>query len=210
MPGRIRVQVLAADPVSEAGVASQLRFRSELDVVPANGTDQQPAVVIVVADEVDEERLRTVRAVRRSGRSRVVLVASELDGRSVLAAVESGASGIVRRREATPDRLSAAIRAAANGDGTLPPDLLGRLLQQFGDPRHSRGGMVRGLTFGGLTQRELSVLQLLADGFSTSEIARELAYSERTIKNAIHDLTSRLNLRNRSHAVAFALRQGLI
>jgi DNA-binding NarL/FixJ family response regulator len=70
--------------------------------------------------------------------------------------------------------------------------------------------MVRGLTYGGLTQRELRVLQLLADGLSTSEIARELAYSERTIKNAIHDLTSRLNLRNRSHAVAFALRQGLI
>ena len=209
MPGRIRVQVLAADPVSEAGVASQLRFRAELEVVPANGTDQKPDVVVVVADEVDEERLRTVRAVRRAGRSRVVLVASELDGRSVLAAVEAGASGIVRRREATPDRLSATIRAAANGDGTLPPDLLGRLLQQVGDPRHTHG-MVRGLTFGGLTQRELRVLQLLADGMSTSEIARELAYSERTIKNAIHDLTSRLNLRNRSHAVAFALRQGLI
>jgi DNA-binding NarL/FixJ family response regulator len=209
MSGRTRVQVLAADPVSEAGVASQLRFRAELEVVPSNGTDQQPDVVIVVADEVDEERLRTVRAVRRTGRSRVLLVASELDGRAVLAAVEAGASGIVRRREATPDRLSAAIRAASNGDGTLPPDLLGRLLHQVGDPRRT-SGMSRGLTFGGLTQRELSVLQLLADGFSTSEIARELAYSERTIKNAIHDLTSRLNLRNRSHAVAFALRQGLI
>jgi len=209
MPGRTRVQVLAADPVSEAGVTSQLRFRPELESVPANGTDQHPDVVIVVADEVDEERLRTVRAVRRNGRARVVLVANELDGRSLLAAVEAGASGIVRRKEVTPERLSAVVRAAANGDGTLPPDLLGRLLQQFGEPRRTHG-MVRGLTFGGLTQRELSVLQLLADGFSTSEIARELAYSERTIKNAIHDLTSRLNLRNRSHAVAFALRQGLI
>ncbi|MCW2502227.1 MAG: helix-turn-helix transcriptional regulator [Actinomycetia bacterium] len=209
MPGRIRVQVLAADPVSEAGVASQLRYRSELEVVAAGGADTQPEVVVVVADEVDEERLRAVRAVRRAGRSRVVLVASELDGRAVLTAVEAGASGIVRRREATPERLSAAIRAAANGDGTLPPDLLGRLLQQVGSPRQTHG-MTRGLTYGGLTQRELRVLQLLADGMSTSEIARELAYSERTIKNAIHDLTSRLNLRNRSHAVAFALRQGLI
>jgi DNA-binding NarL/FixJ family response regulator len=209
MPGRIRVQVLAADPVSEAGVASQLRYRSELEVVVPGGTENQPDVVVVVADEVDEERLRAVRAVRRAGRSRVVLVASELDGRAVLTAVEAGASGIVRRREATPERLSAAIRAAANGDGTLPPDLLGRLLQQVGSPRQTHG-MTRGLTYGGLTQRELRVLQLLADGLSTSEIARELAYSERTIKNAIHDLTSRLNLRNRSHAVAFALRQGLI
>jgi DNA-binding NarL/FixJ family response regulator len=209
MPGRIRVQILAADPVSEAGVASQLRFRPELEVVASNGSGGVPDVVMVVADEVDEERLRAVRAVRRAGRSRVVLVASELDGRSVLSAVEAGACGLVRRRDATPDRLGAAIRAAANGDGTLPPDLLGRLLQQVGEPRHTHG-MSRGLTYGGLTQRELRVLQLLADGFSTVEIARELAYSERTIKNAIHDMTSRLNLRNRSHAVAFALRQGLI
>src|SRR5690242_4098694 len=76
MPGRIRVQVLAADPVSEAGVASQLRYRSELEIVPSAGSESQPDVVVVVADEVDEERLRAVRAVRRAGRSRVVLVAS--------------------------------------------------------------------------------------------------------------------------------------
>ena len=66
------------------------------------------------------------------------------------------------------------------------------------------------MTYGGLTHRELRVVRLLADGYSTAEIARELAYSERTIKNSIHDLTTRLQLRNRSHAVAFAVRQGLI
>jgi len=51
---------------------------------------------------------------------------------------------------------------------------------------------------------------MLADGATTSEIARELSYSERTIKNAIQALTARLQLRNRSHAVAYAVRQGLI
>ncbi len=66
------------------------------------------------------------------------------------------------------------------------------------------------LTFGGLTQRELTVLRLIAEGYSTSEIATQMAYSERTIKNAIHDLVSRFQLRNRSHAVAYAVRQGLI
>ena len=54
------------------------------------------------------------------------------------------------------------------------------------------------------------MLRLLADGCTTSEIARELCYSERTIKNAIQAFTSRLQLRNRSHAVAYAVRQGLI
>ena len=66
------------------------------------------------------------------------------------------------------------------------------------------------MTYGGLTHRELRVLRLLADGYSTAEIASALAYSERTIKNAIHDLTTRLQLRNRSHAVAFRGPAGLI
>jgi DNA-binding NarL/FixJ family response regulator len=61
-----------------------------------------------------------------------------------------------------------------------------------------------------LTPRELRVLTLLADGYRTSEIALELAYSERTIKHAIAEMTSRLQLRNRTQAVAFAVREGLI
>ena len=54
------------------------------------------------------------------------------------------------------------------------------------------------------------MLRLIAEGYSTSEIATRMAYSERTIKNSIHDLVSRFHLRNRTHAVAFAVRQGLI
>ena len=53
-------------------------------------------------------------------------------------------------------------------------------------------------------------LRLVADGKDTQEIARELSYSERTVKNVLHDVTSRLQLKNRTHAVAYALRQGLI
>jgi DNA-binding NarL/FixJ family response regulator len=54
------------------------------------------------------------------------------------------------------------------------------------------------------------VLRLVADGLDTAEIATKLSYSQRTIKNILHDITSRLHLRNRSHAVAYALRHGLI
>ena len=67
-----------------------------------------------------------------------------------------------------------------------------------------------GLTFNGLATREIEVLRLVADGCDTHEIADKLAYSERTVKNVLHDVTTRLQLRNRSHAVAYALRQGLI
>jgi DNA-binding NarL/FixJ family response regulator len=68
----------------------------------------------------------------------------------------------------------------------------------------------RGLTFSGLTPREAEVLRLVADGLDTCEIASRLCYSERTVKNVLHDLNTRLQLRNRSHAVAYAVREGLI
>jgi DNA-binding NarL/FixJ family response regulator len=208
VPDPTRVRVRATDPVSEAGVASQLRVQHDLEVLSSD-SPARPDVVVLVADRVDEPTAAGIRATRDSGGPRVVLVVGSVDGVEVLAAVEAGVAAIVRRCEATPDRLSTAIRAAATGDGHLPPDLLGRLLQQVGDAQRNAAAPT-GLTFGGLTQRELTVLRLIADGYSTSEIATRMAYSERTIKNSIHDLVSRFHLRNRTHAVAFAVRQGLI
>jgi DNA-binding CsgD family transcriptional regulator len=67
-----------------------------------------------------------------------------------------------------------------------------------------------GYTFTGLTPREVEVLRLVADGMDTQEIANQLRFSERTIKNVLHDITSRFHLKNRSHAVAYAMREGLI
>ena len=81
---------------------------------------------------------------------------------------------------------------------------------------HDAGGFVRAVERAcqerglRLTPIRARVLRLVADGHDTAEIARELCYSERTVKNVLHDLTTRLQLRNRSHAVAYALREGLI
>jgi DNA-binding NarL/FixJ family response regulator len=105
--------------------------------------------------------------------------------------------------------LVEAIRAAAGGEGALSPDLLGRLLDQVG--RLQRQVLSpRGLSFALLTDREIKVLKLLADGFDTAEVGHRLFYSQRTVKSIVHDITTRLNLRNRTQAVAYALRQGLI
>jgi DNA-binding NarL/FixJ family response regulator len=61
-----------------------------------------------------------------------------------------------------------------------------------------------------LDERERAVLRLIADGFGTAEIAMRLNYSERTVKNILHRLLSRMHLRNRAHAVAYALGNGLL
>jgi DNA-binding NarL/FixJ family response regulator len=67
-----------------------------------------------------------------------------------------------------------------------------------------------GVTPAGLEAREADVLRLLAEGLGTPEIAARLNYSERTVKNIIHGVLTRWSLRNRAHAVAFALRNGAI
>jgi DNA-binding NarL/FixJ family response regulator len=204
---RVSVYVHADDPISRAGVASQLRPRPE--VVVLDGVDGVPATVaLVVSDRVCERTLRAMR-VLRGGRSRLVLVVGDLDDGDLVAAAEVGVVGVVRRHEATPERLVRVIRAAAVGEAAVPPDLLGRLLDQVGQLQRQVLAP-RGLRFSGLADREVEVLRRVAEGMSTAEIAIELCYSQRTIKNVLHDLTTRLQLRNRSHAVAYALREGLI
>jgi DNA-binding NarL/FixJ family response regulator len=187
---------------------SQLRSAADVVLVEDAALDGA-GVALVVADEVDAHTTRTVRALRRRGVERIALLVTRLDDKGLLGAIEAGVAGVIRRSEATPQNLLAAIRSVAAGEGTLPPDLLSRLLQQVGELQRQVLGP-RGLTFSGLTERELSVLRLLADGHDTAEVGKQLFYSERTVKNIVHDLTSRLELRNRTHAVAFALRQGLI
>jgi DNA-binding NarL/FixJ family response regulator len=208
MAERISVYVYAHDPISQAGIASQLRARPEILIIE-NDIDSA-AVAIVVVDEVDDEATRVIKAIQRNnGIPRVVLVVTRLDDAGMLAGVEAGACGLLRRSDAQPERLVEAILSAATGDGSVPADLLGRLLEHVGRLQRQVLSPL-GLTMSGLTEREIEVLRLVADGLDTAEIAGSLSYSERTIKNIIHDVTARLNLRNRSHAVAYAVRQGLI
>ena len=170
--------------------------------------DERVAVAVVVADGVDESTLQVLRTLHRR-QCRALLVVRTVDDAALAAAVEAGMSGLIRRSEATPERLASAVCAVARGDGTVPPDLLGRLLAQVG--RVQRQVLSpRGFALTGLAEREREILRLIAEGKETAEIATTLSYSERTVKNVLHDVTSRLQLRNRSHAVAYALKQGMI
>ena len=205
---RIQVFVAATDPVSRAGIASQLRGHHGVDMVEERQLN--PGVVaLVVADQMDEETAQVIRSLKRRGIERVVLVVTRVDDSGLLSALEAGARGVLRRSQATTDNLYQAVSAASGGEGALPPDLLGRLLDQVGRLQQQVLNP-RGLTFAVLTDREIKVLKLLAEGLDTAEVGRRLFYSERTVKNIVHDVTSRLNLRNRTQAVAYALRQGLI
>jgi DNA-binding NarL/FixJ family response regulator len=208
MANAIRTYVHGSDPISRAGVHSQLRHRPEVRLLDDMAVDEA-AVAVVVADEFDEATTRVVKALCRGDRPRIVLVATTIDESTLVAAAEAGVGGLVRRCDASGEVLTHAILKVAAGEGVVPPDLLGRLLDQVG--RLQRQVLApRGLTFAGLSPRETEVLRLVAEGHDTAEIAQQMCYSERTVKNVLHDLTSRLHLRNRTHAVAYAMREGLI
>jgi DNA-binding NarL/FixJ family response regulator len=202
------VFVYAEDAVLQAGVAAQLRRRPEILVVD-DGELDTAAVAVVVADLIDSATVAVIRAIQRNGCPRVTVVATQLDDSSVLMGVEAGACGFLRRAEATPERLVSVIQVAADGNGTMPPDMLGRFFSVVRSLQTDVLGP-RGLTLAGLAQREIEVLRMVAEGLETAEIAERLCYSERTVKNIVHNITTRLHLRNRSHAVAYAMRHGLI
>lgn len=208
MQRRISTYIYSNDPVLQAGVASQLSLRPEILVVGDISVDNAE-VAVVVADKLDDAVRCNLKALQRNGIPRTMLVLGDIDDAVVIGAAEAGVSGLVRRRDATTDVLTRQIRKVADGGGVVPPDLVGSLLGQVG--RLQRQVLSpRGLHFSGMTDREIEVLRLVSEGFDTAGIAKELCYSERTVKNVLHDVTTRLQLRNRSHAVAYALREGLI
>lgn len=200
--------VYAADPISREGALSQLRRHPEIELreLSASGPD---TVVLLISDTLDAAALTRLRRVVRSEGARAVLVVGDLREAELLDVVECGIGAIVWRHEATEHRLVQAVFAAARGEGDLPADLLGRLINQVGALHRSAAGRA-GVPPSGVSPREVDVLRLVAEGFDTAEIASKLSYSERTIKNIMHGLTTRLHLRNRAHAVAYALREGYI
>ncbi len=204
--GRIPIAIYTADPISRVGIATQLRAHPSLWLLD-EGDAAAARVSLVIADDVDDQTIQLVRSLAIGGAT--VVIARDIDDAALTRIVEAGARGILRRTEAVPERLVSVLLAAANGEGAVPPDLLGRLLTHVGTLQREvlapRGlGMLR------LTERETTVIRLVADGLDTAEIAARLAYSERTVKNIIHDVVARHQLRNRTHAVAFAIRQGWI
>jgi DNA-binding NarL/FixJ family response regulator len=214
LPGkRIKVVIHSADPLTRAGVVSHLRHQPAVEVVEridADGSTPRDGVALILTDRLDDGSVTTLRRLVREAGQRVVLITGQLREPELMSVVESGVQAILWRQHATPERLVQVLRSAARGEGHLPPDLLTRVLTQVGRVQRgvSQGEAVPSPI--GLTTREVDVLRLIADGLETKQIAEKLAYSERTIKNVLYGLMNRLQLHNRAHAVAHALREGYI
>lgn len=208
MTDPIATYLRCSDPITRAGLNSQLHCRAEVRII--DSPDADPAcVAVVVTEELDNQTARDLKSLVPARERRALLVATRIDDAGVLLAAEVGVGGFIRRADATSDNLVAGITHVAAGHGVLPPDLLGRLLQQVGQLQR-QVPVPGGLALSGLTARECEVLQLVAEGHDTTEIASRMCYSERTVKKILHDLTTRLHLKNRAHLIAYAMREGLI
>ncbi|MET0423451.1 MAG: response regulator transcription factor [Actinoplanes sp.] len=205
---QIRVAVQAMDPVSHAGLAALLQFRGDLTVVRSDRRNEAD-VLVVAAERLSPDVVAGLRRAASDTSLPVVLVVAEIAEAELLTAVECRVVAVLPRGAVSAERLAHSVKAAAAGGGVLPPNLVGELLKHV--ERMQRDVLTpNGLNASGLTPREIDVLRLMADGFDTNEIAGKLCYSERTVKNVIYGVTHRLKLRNRSHAVAYALRAGMI
>ena len=158
---------------------------------------------LVLVDHVMPGGPDFVGAVGESTGARVIVCSSHCVEDAVLAALQAGAVGVLRKDTLTTDSLATAVRAAANGTGVVTPELLRDLLDGLA------AGIERPVA-ARLTDREQQVLSLIAEGHPTREVAERLCYSERTVKNVLHDVVTKLNARSRSQAVAHAVREGLI
>jgi DNA-binding NarL/FixJ family response regulator len=206
---RTAVLVCATDPILRGGIVLALRGRPEIQLVDDANAEPARTVALAVGDRFDERVMALLRRMRTRGYRRIVLLAGAIDDNEVLAAVQSGVCSVARRSQLDADALVRLINSAQAGEGSMPPDLLGRLLDRVGRLQ-TKVLEPRGLKMSGISTRETDVLRLIAQGLSTREIAKKLCYSERTVKSLLHDVTVRFELRNRSHAVAFAVREGLI
>ncbi|MFI1956077.1 LuxR C-terminal-related transcriptional regulator [Streptomyces xinghaiensis] len=225
---RIPVVIHASDPITRAGAVSQLRQRPEVELVgetrgleartngaragearPGEARGGVRTVAVVLADRLDETTMLRLRRLVRTDGLNAVLVTGVIREAELLQVIECGVGAILWRHEATDQRLLQAVVAAARGEGDLPSDLLGRLINQVGRLQRNAAQQPGGSP-AGLAPREIDILRLVSEGMDTREIAGKLSYSERTVKNVLHGLTTRLQLRNRAHAVAYALREGYI
>ncbi|WP_416069846.1 response regulator transcription factor [Streptomyces sp. AK02-01A] len=202
---RISVAVYAEDVILHAGTIHLLRQRPEIELVPDEEAGNAQ-ISLVVADFVNESTVRRLQRLQRNTATRTGLIVRFFEVDAIQTMLECGVAAVLPRADADQDELIHLITKMAMGEGFLSGELLGKLIYHVGSSQRAYLGPRR-LT---LSAREAAMLRLVAEGFKTAEIAQKTSYSERTVKNVLHGLITRLDVRNRTQAVAFATRHGLI
>ena len=121
----------------------------------------------------------------------------------VFRGLQAGGRGYILK-DADPDTMLRAIRAVANGESLLGPTIAQKVMRQFAGMDRAQRPLVDDLT-----EREVEVLKLVAEGLGNKDIGRRLSISEKTVKNHINNILSKLHLYDRTQATLYAIRTGL-
>jgi DNA-binding NarL/FixJ family response regulator len=211
--GEVRVVIVDRHSIFRLGMATCLESLAAVTEVTGVASAREAWELLdlskcdlAIVDVSDPEAPDFVHDLRATHGTPSLAAASGRDVDEMTVMLEAGAAGVLSKESLTPETLEVNVRAAVHGAGVLPSELMGRLLGM-----HDEGlAAAAGPAAGQLSAREQQVLRLIADGHGTREVAAALSYSERTIKNVLHDAVTKLGARSRSHAVAHAVREGLI
>ena len=207
----IRVLVAEDHTVVRAGLISLITSEDGLEVVGQAGDgleavervrECQPDVILMDLSMPKLDGIGAITAIRQEQpRARVLVLTSFVEDEKVFAALKAGALGYLLK-ESSPDDLLRGIRAIHRGESWLHPAIALKLVRELSEPQ------VAALEEP-LTERELDILRLVAEGLSNKVIADRLDISERTARTHVSNILEKLHLANRTQATLYALKKGI-
>lgn len=212
------ITILLADDhaVVRQGTRELLEQQEDLEVV-AEASDGKEAVQLALKENPDVvvmdfsmpelNGIEATRQIKAVAPDIAVLVLTAYDSdQYIFAFLAAGAAGYLLK-DVSVDQLIRAIRAVHAGESMLHPTIARKVISRFAQPDHG-SSLANGPAQ--LTERELEVLKLAAQGLSNREIATELSISVRTAQTHLSNVFNKLGVGSRTEAVMYALRQGLI
>lgn len=209
----VRVLLVDDHAVVRQGLRTFLDLQDDLTVVgeAKDGVEalqlaRELAPHVVLMDLV-MPRMDGIEAVRRMKAAQpeiqIIVLTSFGDDQKVFAAIRAGATGFLLK-DVSPQDLALAIHAARRGEASLAPGIATKLLQEI-----AIGG-AQGPEEHALTERERTVLALIAQGRSNRQISEGLSISEKTVKTHVSNILTKLHLEDRTQAAIYALKEGLV
>ncbi len=210
----IRVLLVDDHPIVRQGVRSVLANHPDIQVVGEADSAQalfatldtaRPNIILLDIRMPGPNGIEITQRLKREHPEIKVIVLSTYDeDEFLLGALRAGADGYLLK-SASAQVLASAIRQVGQGGRLLSPQLVGKLMREFQDMAKEKAR-----SDSGLTDQELQVVRLIADGATNKEIAEKLYWSEVTVKRKVQDILEKMGVANRAQAVAEAAKRGLL
>ena len=212
MGQKIRILIADDHAIVREGLRALIATEPDLELV-GEATDGiqavskaqalRPDVILLDLMMPRMDGVEAINEIKKSWQdARVIVLTSFSDDEKVFSAIRSGALGYLLK-DSSPSDLLQAISTVANGEGFLSPAIASKVMREINQPPKLPP------TQDPLTEREVEILQLVAQGLTNDGIAEKLVVSERTVRTHVSNILAKLQLANRTQAALYALKEGL-